>query len=59
MAFVRQGQQIGLVDADGVLLSMPPAMMTKHHYSFPVVTGIDAARPAGLRGAPAWPSISG
>ncbi len=43
IAFVRQGQQIGLVDADGVLLTMPAATMTQHHYSFPVVTGIDAA----------------
>jgi cell division protein FtsQ len=42
VAFVRQGQQIGLVDASGVLLTMPPAMMAQHHYSFPVVTGIDA-----------------
>lgn len=42
VAFVRQGQQIGLVDANGVLLAMPPAAMSKHHYSFPVVTGIDA-----------------
>jgi cell division protein FtsQ len=42
VAFVRQGQQIGLVDADGVQLSMPAAAMSKHHYSFPVVTGIDA-----------------
>jgi cell division protein FtsQ len=42
IAFVRQGQQVGLVDADGVLLSMPAAKMMQHHYSFPVVTGIDA-----------------
>ena len=42
VAFVRQGAQVGLVDASGVLLNMPPAMMTQHHYSFPVVTGIDA-----------------
>ena len=42
VAFVRQGQQIGLVDANGVLLSMPAASMTRHHFSFPVVTGIDA-----------------
>lgn len=41
IAFVRNGQQIGLADADGVLLSMPASMMTKRHYSFPVVTGID------------------
>jgi len=42
VAFVRHGQQIGLVDANGVLLTMPPAMMAQHHYSFPVLTGIDA-----------------
>ncbi|HEY1207737.1 MAG TPA: FtsQ-type POTRA domain-containing protein [Terracidiphilus sp.] len=42
VAFVRQGTQIGLVDASGVLLSMPAAMMAQHHYSFPVVTGINA-----------------
>lgn len=50
VAFVRTGQQIGLVDASGVLLSMPASMMAKHHYSFPVVTGIDARDPrAGRR----------
>ena len=49
MAFVRQGQQIGLVDANGVLLTMPAAMMAQHHYSFPVVTGIDPQRPARAR----------
>jgi cell division protein FtsQ len=41
IAFVREGQQIELVDADGVLLTMSPEGMTQHHYSFPVVTGID------------------
>ena len=51
VAFVRHGQQIGLVDANGVLLSMSPSSMTKHHYSFPVVTGIDAAEPLSSRKA--------
>ena len=51
IAFVRQGQQIGLVDADGVLLSMPAAMMARHRYSFPVVTGIDPGDPAASRRA--------
>lgn len=51
VAFVRQGQQIGLVDPNGVLLSMPASMMTKHHYSFPVVTGIDARDPLASRRA--------
>ncbi len=40
VAFVRLGQRIGLTDADGVILTMSPALMAQHHYSFPVVTGI-------------------
>jgi len=32
------------VDKDGVLLTMPAAMMAQHNYSFPVVTGL--TRPA-------------
>ena len=51
VAFVRQGQQIGLVDASGVLLTMPPAMMAQHHYSFPVLTGIDPRDPLASRKA--------
>jgi len=43
VAFVRQGGQIVLVDANGVLLTMPAAMMAQHHYSFPVLTGVDPA----------------
>ena len=49
VAFVRQGQQVGLVDKDGVLLTMPAAMMAQHNYSFPVVTGIEAGQPLPLR----------
>ena len=51
VAFVRHGQQIGLVDANGVLLNMPPALLSKHHYSFPVLTGIDAGDPLPSRKA--------
>jgi cell division protein FtsQ len=51
VAFVRHGQQIGLVDANGVLLSMPVAMMAQHHYSFPVLTGIDGGDPLPARKA--------
>jgi cell division protein FtsQ len=51
IAFVREGQHIGLVDADGVLLAMPASRMTQHHYSFPVVTGIDARDPQPSRRA--------
>lgn len=49
VAFTRNGSQIGLVDANGVLLSMSPAAMTRHHYSFPVLTGIDPADPPAAR----------
>jgi len=51
VAFVREGQQVGLVDASGVLLPMSAAAMAKHHYSFPVVTGIDARDPLAGRKA--------
>jgi len=51
VAFVRQGQQIGLVDKDGVLLTMPAAMMAQHHYSFPVVTGVEPADAPSMRKA--------
>lgn len=51
VAFVRHGQQIGLVDANGVLLNMPAAVMAQHHYSFPVLTGIDGRDPLPSRQA--------
>jgi cell division protein FtsQ len=51
VAFTRQGLQVGLVDADGVLLSMPATAMAKHHYSFPVLTGIDRGDPVASRKA--------
>lgn len=41
VAFVRNGRQIELVDAHGVLLAMSPSAMAAHHYSFPVLTGVD------------------
>ena len=40
IAFVRQGSHIGLVDADGILLDMPPESAGDPHYSFPVLTGL-------------------
>jgi cell division protein FtsQ len=49
VAFTRHRDQIGLVDANGVLLDMSPATMAKHHYSFPVLTGMDAGDPADSR----------
>ncbi len=51
VAFVRQAGKIGLVDANGVLLDMPAAAIAQHHYSFPVLTGIDARDPLSSRKA--------
>jgi len=51
VAFVRQGSHIGLVDASGVLLDMPPDKVGSGHYSFPVVTGISADDPLSTRAA--------
>jgi cell division protein FtsQ len=51
VAFVRQGTQIGLVDAGGVLLDMPPNAPGDPSYSFPVITGISATDPVSTRAA--------
>jgi cell division protein FtsQ len=51
VAFTRHGQQVGLVDANGVLLDMPASTMAQHHYSFPVLTGIDPRDPLSSRKA--------
>ena len=51
IAFVRQGSQVGLVDNNGVVLTEPPAIMAQHHYSFPLVTGIDSRNPVASRRA--------
>ena len=51
VAFVRQGTQIGLVDADGVLLDMPQDVAGDPRYSFPVLTGLAESDPASVRAA--------
>ena len=51
VAFVRQGTQIGLVDAGGVLLDMTPEAAGDPHYSFPVLTGLSADLPLDTRAA--------
>jgi cell division protein FtsQ len=51
VAFVRQGTQIGLVDASGVLLDMPQEDAGNPRYSFPVLTGIEAGDPISTRAA--------
>ena len=50
IAFVRVGDHVKLVDAAGVILSMPPSMMAARHFSFPVVAGINPADPLSMRG---------
>jgi cell division protein FtsQ len=49
VAFVRQGSSIGLVDASGVLLDMPPETAGDPKYSFPVLTGLAASDPLAAR----------
>ncbi len=49
VAFIRQGSEIGLVDAHGVLLDLSPELSADHAYSFPVVTGIASSDPASVR----------
>jgi cell division protein FtsQ len=65
VAFVRQGTEIGLVDAHGVLLNLPGPDMpggsledaggqqnaATAQYSFPVLTGISAEDPLSTRAA--------
>ncbi len=51
VAFVRHGSQIGLVDANGVLLDMPPDAAGDPHYSFPVLTGLSVGDPLSTRAA--------
>jgi cell division protein FtsQ len=51
VAFVRQGSQIGLVDASGVLLDMPADAAGDPHYSFPVLTGLSADEAISERAA--------
>ena len=51
VAFVRIGDQVKLVDGAGVILDMSPTMMAARHFSFPVVTGINARDPLSTRAA--------
>ncbi len=51
VAFVREGTTVGLVDAGGVLLTMPVNAPGDLAYSFPVVTGLNAGDPLSTRAA--------
>ena len=48
IAFVRIGPRIGLIDATGVVMELPPA--GKRKYSFPVVVGMNPGEPLSTRG---------
>jgi cell division protein FtsQ len=43
VAFTQIGGETGLVDAEGVLLTMSAATMAERHYSFPAVNGLDVS----------------
>jgi cell division protein FtsQ len=49
VAFVEIGSHIALIDANGVIMELPPGQTTK--YSFPVVVGISDSDPLSTRGA--------
>ena len=52
VAFTQMGGETGLVDAEGVLLTMSAATMAERHYSFPAVTGLDVSyKPGALASA--------
>lgn len=51
VAFTRQGTRIGLVDASGVLLDMPPEAAGDPQYSFPVLTGLSPGDTPEVRAA--------
>ena len=48
-AFVREDSTISLVDANGIILSLPPSMLATRRYSFPVVVGINPSDPPETR----------
>lgn len=57
VAFVRQGSRIRLIDAEGVLMDLPPSRpggkspLASSQYSFPVVVGMGEAEPLSTRAA--------
>ncbi|WP_232296293.1 cell division protein FtsQ/DivIB [Terriglobus sp. TAA 43] len=49
VAYLRQGGDIGLIDASGVVLDIPPDAPGNSRYTFPVITGIKTADAATSR----------
>ncbi len=51
VAFLQTGSTISLIDAQGIVLALTPQVMERHHFSFPVITGLDPAIPQPMRAA--------
>ncbi|MCL5263049.1 MAG: FtsQ-type POTRA domain-containing protein [Acidobacteria bacterium] len=51
VAFLQTGSQISLIDAQGMVLGLTPGIMARHHFSFPVITGLDPNMPEPTRAA--------
>ena len=49
VAFLLSGSKIRLIDAQGILLHLSPPDMARHHFSFPVITGLNPTMPPPLR----------
>ena len=49
VAFVRIGKKVSLIDANGVVMEMPPK--SRSGYSFPVITGMQDSDPLSTRAA--------
>jgi cell division protein FtsQ len=51
VAFLQTGSKISLIDAQGMVLALTPQTMARHHFSFPVITGLDPGIPQPMRAA--------
>jgi cell division protein FtsQ len=51
VAFLQTGSTISLIDAQGVVLALTPAIMARHHFNFPVITGLNPNIPQPMRAA--------
>lgn len=51
VAFLQRGSKISLIDAQGMVLALTPAIMSRHHYNFPVITGLTPDMTQAMRAA--------
>lgn len=51
VAFLQTGSKISLIDEQGMVLALTPQTMARHHFSFPVITGLDPGIPQPMRAA--------